>query len=750
MPTSKHSPVGFPTCEKCQKPSNMHSVKHKFVGSKFNCGKCGLSINRHTVRGPQLITPARRRANTRYKRKRGRVFTYFGIDGEGQGRKLHKYILLAASNESGTRKFKVVNHGGITTLEALTFIMSLPSHNETRIFSFAFNYDMTKMLKDLPDDKLYRLFRPEMRQRKTEIERMKGPIPVQWEGFSINLQGTKFTIKRGKKRVVIWDLFKFYQSKFVLACKDWKVGTKEQLEHMMMMKNQRHLFDKMPFDEVERYCFEECRFMAELARKLVEAHDDAELKLTAFYGAGSSGAAMLKVMGIQDQIVKQKEAMQHAIACAFVGGRFENSVIGKVEGEIWNMDISSAYPYQMTSLPCQVHGEWELSTRRRDLDDAKYALVNYGLEKFGGSASTNVSWAPFPFRTADGSICFPIESGGGWVYQDEYRVGERLFPSVYFKQAWLYKQDCDCQPFRQTANYYIQRLRISKEGAGIVIKLGMNSCYGKLAQSIGNALFNSWLWAGMVTSGCRAQCLELMGLHQDRANLLMIATDGVYTREKIIAPLPRDTGTFQTGKPLGGWETTPVPNGAFIARPGIYFPLSPTEADLKSVKGRGVGKGVILSHWERIVSAWERKGLFRTVIADGVTMQVPNTIVVDKVSRFCGAKTSISKSVKGYTRADGTKKRNDDGPPMHYGEWIDRYVEMGFDPMPKRETALHPDGKSLIVRRMPLDLPSVPYKKAMISKDSYMMKMGAQELMEQPDIDLADYDCDFLEGAYDT
>ncbi len=701
------------------------------------CSKCGHPSAHHRTRKP--------------RERKGRVYserktTFFGIDGEGQGRSDHKYVYMACVDESGARVFELENQSGIRTVEALNFLLELPAPvNKTRIFAYSFNYDLTKILTDLPNRKLYELFRPELRKR-TEEEAAKGPKPILWKGFHLNLQGTKFTVSKRGVRRVIWDIWKFYQSKFVNACDDWKVGTQVERDLMQLMKNKRHLFDKMPFGEVKAYCQKECSFMAELGRKLVEAHKAAGLELHSFYGAGSSGGAMLKVMGIQEKIKAVPSGMRVAVASAFVGGRFENSVIGEIEGPVYNLDISSAYPYQLCFLPCLEHGQWEHTRERKDLETHSHALVNYGLDV---TKTSITNWAPFPFRTADGSICFPVESGGGWVYKDEYLAGEKLFSSVRFRSAWIYKSSCTCQPFTTTPHgniphYYCERIRIGKEGPGIVIKLGVNSCYGKLAQSVGNALFNSWLWAGMITSGCRAQVLELMGRHRDRRNLLMIATDGVYSREHFgytnkeglwvpstgkEIPQPKETGTAHTGKPLGGWETSVVERGVFIARPGIYFPLTPSEKDLKSVKGRGVGKGTILEHWQKIIDTWNANGIF---LPNGEL----NKVHVANVSRFCGAKTSISKSSKGYKRADGDHEGK--AEPA-YGQWVERVVKMGFQPMPKR-SGVNRDGQTLTLRKIPRDLESCPYDKAMMSEEALELKIGQQELEEQPDIDLAEYE----------
>jgi hypothetical protein len=703
---SYHIPDGEP-CTKCGKSPNKHRVEHKPSGDP--CERCGLPTSKHRIRG------YRKRKSDKERTK------YIGIDGEGQGKKFHKYILLAASDEEGKNIWSV-EHDNLSTVQCLDLILSLPSHRN-RIFSFSFNYDLTKILTDVDDELLYLLFRPELRQRKGP-DAAKGPAPIKWKDYVLNLQGTKFTVRKRHKKIIIWDLFKFFQAKFVNALKDWKVGNPELWERMSNMKDKRSEFDKETKDAVKAYCLEECMCIAQLARKLVESHESVGLKLKSFYGAGSSGAAMLGAMGIKEKIKPCPDEMKSAVAAAFAGGRFENSIIGQVDGDIYNNDISSAYPYHITFLPCLLHGTWTRTTERREIETSRAALVRYGLGK-----SKVKTWGPFPFRTKDGSISFPIESGGGWVWKDEYIAGEKIFPNVFFKEAWIYDCDCDCRPFEKVPEYYILRIKIGKEGPGIVIKLGLNSEYGKLAQSVGNAIFNSWIWAGMITSGCRAQVLDMLGLHKDWSNLLAVATDGIYTREKLITPIPRDTGTWEIETneglikrvPLGGWETKKYDRGMFFARPGIYFPMNPTKEDIKDVRGRGVGKGVILENWQVIIDTWAKYG-------------VDGSASVANVSRFCGAKTCISKSSKGYRRAN-----HRDGIHPAYGQWIKRKVDMSFNPMPKRES-MNADGLTLKLRRFPQTLESMPYDRAMLSEEAIEMKLAMEEMMEQPDGDFSDWE----------
>jgi hypothetical protein len=206
----------------------------------------------------------------------------------------------------------------------------------------------------------------------------------------------------------------------------------------------------------------------------------------------------------------------------------------------------------------------------------------------------------------------------------------------------------------------------------------------------------------------------------------MAATDGVYSLESIEPPKPKDTETWETKKPLGGWEKKTV-GSVFIARPGIYFPMNPTKEQIDEIRGRGIGRTTVLENWPKIVDAWQ-KGDIHT------------TVALANVSRFCGAKSSISRSGgrlylrngqivdEGiYTRATG------DGEALAYGQWITRPVEMSFHPMPKRD-------ENLQVRKMPMSQTSLPYSKALSDEEAETIIEARDIALEQPDAELIDYE----------
>lgn len=685
-------------CLDCHGLVDDHLPEHPPVGNEYHCQKCGAPNFKHRHRrGDYLI----------------------GVDGEGQtltGK--HIYTLLAWSDAKGRNFDTIASPTGLRTKECLDFLLNIPSR--ARPFAYAFNYDLTMILRDVSDRELFLLFRPELRSVKGRSK------PVEWEGYKLNLIGTRFTIARGKRKTVIWDTFRFYQASFVKALQTWKVGEAEVVERIQQMKLKRQDFDKLSTDTVEKYCLDECRHMAMLTDKLIDSHAKADLPLKSFYGAGSTASVMLKRWGIDEEHRDVPPRMKHAVACAFFGGRFENRVAGRVEKHVYARDISSAYPYQCYQLPDLASGKWRKTYNRKHLETCVTAVVSYHINPKRGEACEY--WGPLPFRTEEGCIVFPQRGGGGWCWLQEFLVAEKHWAGVNFESAWVYESDKVRYPFRDIARAYVERLKLGKEGPGIVIKLGSNSVYGKMAQSVGrNRPFRSLAWAGMVTSGCRAQLLADIAAHKDRSNCLMVATDGVFGLENIKSAQPIETGTrvpvwnekkqANEYKPLGGWEHKEYPNGIFAARPGIYFPLQPRESDMDAFRARGIGRKELYEQFANIMDG-HASG---SVIKNGRNM-TPG-VKVGQVTRFHGAKSSIHVG------------RDDEGTPCfirseNYGQWAPRPINISFSPLPKRAEEL-PDG-SLTLRSFPQAARSKPYTKGIVSPDALPLKIAEAIALEQP------------------
>jgi len=175
--------------------------------------------------------------------------------------------------------------------------------------------------------------------------------------------------------------------------------------------------------------------------------------------------------------------------------------------------------------------------------------------------------------------------GWGIYWSSEIVSAEALGCRVVYGCGWRYHKTCDCVAFPELPSLYAERLRLGSTTAGHVIKLAINSLYGKLAQIIGAAPFHNPIWAGLITAGVRAKLNRAIA--QAPRSIVMIATDALYSRERLDLPGGPD-------KVLGEWETKEHPTGLFIVQPGVYW-----DEKMATIKTRGVSPGFFSSKTRR-------------------------------------------------------------------------------------------------------------------------------------------------------
>jgi len=321
---------------------------------------------------------------------------------------------------------------------------------------------------------------------------------------------------------------------------------------------------------------------------------------------------------------------------AYFGGRFEQSTIGRHEG-VYGYDITSAYPAAARNLPCLEHGHWKWVSPDSDLDVYAAALVQYHVEDIGP-----MPWGPLPCRLGDGNIVYARGAFSGWAWRDEYLEAVNYWTGIRMSGAWVLERDCDCRPFGFVDELYKQRE--VDAGNKRVYKYALNSLYGKLAQRTGNRPFHSVIWAGLITSGCRAQLLRMLGEHSDMNNVLAVATDGLYSTEWHACPdRPK----------LGDWARDE--HGAmWFIRPGIYW----AEAD-ETLRARGIGRRKLR----------EQMSVVKEAIYRGESHAQCGTTRLFGSARECVYKV----------HSTGALKRS-----RLYGQWFETPARISLTPHPKR------------------------------------------------------------------
>lgn len=585
--------------------------------------------------------------------------TWIGLDGEGLGRRPHRYVMLCASDGEGRYQDYIEDVNGLSTRAALRFLMSLPAAHDKRrtctvnVAGYYLSYDWTMILRDLPNRALHRLLRPELRARPRNEG--GGFSPVRYEGYELHYLSGLMRISKDGRILNVWDVGKFYQARFVAALEASGFAAPELIKRM---KEERGSWEDSDIGRMRPYCLEECRALALLCAQLEAQHAAIGIDLASWHGPGSTASGVLTRNSVLSSHAPTPPELAGPVDCAFFGGRFEQSCIGSREA-VNSYDIRSAYPFAASTLPCLAHARWV--HRKRAPRDGTTALIRYRVTNIGDRV-----WGPLPCRLTDGSIVWPRGGSTGWVWSVEFEAALRHYRGVeYAGEHWELVRNCDCQPFAFLKELY--KWRIERPENKQVVKLAMNSVYGKLAQSIGGgSRWSSRVWAGLITSGTRARMLDLIGLHSDESKLASIATDGAYSSECLDI----------AGEELGGWECGAKGLMTFV-RPGIYWShadvlewygrpgeQSVADAAAKAVKSRGLSRRHMLTQVARCEAA----------IAHGETKAMLGTTI-----QFGGARECV------YKTQSGLYKRSE-----LYGEWYPMPASLSLAPAPKRDENWRP------------------------------------------------------------
>lgn len=588
-------------------------------------------------KGDRHANPDARRAYMREKmrERRGNVRggkPFAGIDGEGGGDDLygfHAYFLLR------TGKSRTVPRDGdvrIRSYDALEAIVSLdPAYTYVAYF---FDYDVTKILEDLPWAKLDRLINREKRTRKDG----RGVFPVDYGPYEIDyLPRKEFKVRRlGGPWVVINDVGPFFQCRFVEALKQWKVGTPQEIAAVEAGKNRRGSFEWTELPEIEAYCLLEIKLLEELMEKFRAACNEVGIIPAKWQGPGQLAKALMAKNGVPRskevpllQDVEFNELLTYG-RNAYYGGRPELSAIGPVNRPVYQFDLNSAYPAAMMSVPCLMHGGWEkeeyeggMEVSRIRADDA----IVYGTFTRGGPVHVPgvlssrgtprvPLWNGLPFRTETGTICYP-GTGTGWYWK--FEIDAAIHQQFTAYSAWVYNRQCECAPLSWIEGTYLQRLALGKDAAGMALKLAINSVYGICVQSIGKPEYANGIWGSYITAWCRTAVQNFIHSSPSCAggacgsDVLMVATDSVATW--------RDRPEIEESKELGGWSREVHPRGMFLIQPGLYFGSSG-----KHAKTRGVPLAVIEAKEQEFRDAFDRMVKSRN-LEDG-DVRVPQRMFV--------------------------------------------------------------------------------------------------------------------------
>jgi len=521
-------------------------VPENFRNSDELAWRNGESSHRHT-RAVQRSASTKRPSRLANSDRPFIAWDGEGINPDGGGPQ--NYSLLVCATPDGTRHIKSPH---LSTLEILDFLISVESdYPHAYHVGFGMGYDFNQFLSSL-------------RREAVEILHKTGFIYLCMRQYRVEWRKGKYLrVTRyhpHKISLTIYDTFAFFHTSFVKACESF-LGSSETLERIKLGKSRRQDFRYEEIDnDILPYCEDEVIWLVRLMDRLRDLLDAAGIHISHWWGPGAVASAVLRKSSVHSHMCSAPEAVREAARYAYAAGRFEMPKLGRVH-PVWGIDINSAYPTAISDLPTLSQGNWRrVENPTRLVRFGVYRVKSAHLIDRMGSRVL----APLFHRDRQHRISYHWFSDGWyWTPEAELVIDD---PNFIISEGWEWIPNNEERPFKWVRDMYRRRQIWKKQGnqAQYVLKIAMNSLYGKMAQRVGwdkkNWLPPKWHqleWAGWVTSWTRARIYRIckaLGLD----TIVSIETDGVYTTRD-----PSEIGIVASEE-MGGWSVTEYRQALYV------------------------------------------------------------------------------------------------------------------------------------------------------------------------------------------
>jgi hypothetical protein len=477
-------------------------------------------------------TPSRQTSST----KRFVAWDTEGVTIDG----VHRTVLVGNSDGA-----ELSNPEGLSGLQLARFMLRNADKAAIHII-FAGSYDAVMMVKGFSENQRRRFCTSQVvKVRDVRFDFRKSKSLRMGDAYS---------------SMVLYDVFTFFQCSFVKACQQFILGecVGDVWERIVAGKQMRSTFTIEQLPEITRYFRGELELLVKLATELRSRFHAANIYPSMWHGPGAVASYILKSHGMKAHLKRPTEELESAATQAYYGGRFEQFKIG-VHGKAHGYDIRSAYPSHMRDLPSLSHGSWVASTE----------LAPFGLYRVDCASSGLLGL--LPWRAHDGSIFYPHAVRSSWYWGVELLAAQPHADYLHIHEGYQFVEHERLRPMQFVQGMYDERARRKAVGDGsqLALKLGLNSLYGKFAQSVGakHDELGGWAlppwhqieYAGYITAATRAQILS--AAMQSPDHVIAIETDGIYTTKPLKLP---------ESEKLGDWEHEAY-DGIMYVQSGVYY-----------------------------------------------------------------------------------------------------------------------------------------------------------------------------------
>lgn len=541
---------------------------------------------------------------------------FVGIDGEGitVGNKHYYNLITARCSDMDKTVIYPAQNKRLSTWEIFDFIrrrLSEFRHEKAIFVMFSFDYDITKWLQDLTHEELSELY-------LTTKVHVTSPSGIDYiityfrrKFFTLRFIYKDKTGRLRNTAVTIYDVFSFFGTSFVKSLQQWGFQVPDFLKEM---KGERGNFKNIDQQTIIDYNALECELLCQLMNKVREALYRENIPLSKWHGSGAVAQKLLEVQGVKNQIqitqITHNSDLHDALMGSYFGGRFELFRKGIIS-RTYQYDINSAYPYAMSTLPdlsrCTVEFSGEYTTDPYSIWFVQYNVLDHNSKRkqYNYANAETFLAGPFPYRTKQGTILYPyFNSEGIWIHQVELQTAISLYGHQHFKILYGYILfPTSIKPaFPFIPELAARRLALKEKGdqRNIVLKLALNSLYGKTAQGqkqIGVIPpFQNYYIAGYITAYTRAKLLrESFNCGTGGSGIIQFATDGIFS-------MVRNNRIKHSSSDFGNWEYTDIPVPICYVQGGIYY--SENQAQSQKRRTRGFNANALES--EDVFYAWRQ------------------------------------------------------------------------------------------------------------------------------------------------
>jgi len=428
-------------------------------------------------------------------------------------------------------------------LEPILKFMTHVRFRNTHNFFFNLKYDAQAIVKYLDQEQLQQLYD----EHKLAVGKyVIKYIPKKLFSITIHNHVHKF-----------YDVAQFYETSLETAAQRYLGEGKELggLDRARIGTDRRYWSRHR--QAITKYCIVDAQLTKRLGDNLHRTFRD---RLGIRPRAYVSKAGISKdYFRLNCEIPDIKNVPEWALAMAFnayAGGRFEVPRKGYI-GPGYNIDICSAYPGIMATLPDITQGEWR-KVREPDAD----ALLGYY------QAVVYIPYmplTPLPVKARSGLTIYPAGQFCTFLNKREYDTYKDIIDIKILHGVEFYAKE-PVHPFKETIErLYELKRSIPKDNYEYSLnKITLNSAYGWQYEKIKQGdqykvgkLFNP-INATEITAGTRCQIWDV--IVTDPKSVINIATDGI-----VMTRCP----DLEWSKDLGQWGP-PESGKITIIRSGVY------------------------------------------------------------------------------------------------------------------------------------------------------------------------------------